>query len=191
MTTPRAGTPSPERWQAIEATLQRALDTSPAERASFLDHACAGDPELRHEVESLMSADPATGFLERAFLPEFRAPNGLQRVDTPEQSARELASSARREMAARLSAAVSDRYSFERELGYGGMAMVLLARDLRHRRLVAIKVLYPELSAVLGPDRFLKEIELTASLQHPHILPLVRLRECRWTAVLCDAVRRG
>jgi serine/threonine-protein kinase len=172
VTTPRAGTPSPERWQAIEATLQRALDTSPAERASFLDHACAGDPELRQEVESLMSADPATGFLERAYLPELRGPNGLQRLDAPEPSARELASSARREMAARLSSAVSERYTVERELGHGGMAMVLLARDLRHRRRVAIKVLYPELSAVLGPDRFLKEIELTASLQHPHILPL-------------------
>ena len=168
----RAGTPSPERWQAIEATLQRALDTSPAERASFLDHACAGDPELRHEVESLMSADPATGFLERAFLPELRVPNDLQRLDTPEPSAHELASSTRREMAARLASAVSDRYGIERELGHGGMAMVLLARDLRHQRRVAIKVLYPELSALLGPDRFLKEIKLTASLQHPHILPL-------------------
>ncbi|MEP7384264.1 MAG: protein kinase, partial [Gemmatimonadota bacterium] len=78
----------------------------------------------------------------------------------------------RSDMTARLSSAVGDRYTIERELGHGGMAMVLLARDVRHRRRVAIKVLYPELSAVLGPDRFLKEIELTASLQHPHILPL-------------------
>src|SRR6185436_18093587 len=59
-----------------------------------------------------------------------------------------------------------------RELGTGGMATVYLAEDVRHLRKVAIKVLHPELSAVLGPDRFLKEIELTASLQHPHILPL-------------------
>ncbi|MGK2935612.1 MAG: protein kinase domain-containing protein [Gemmatimonadaceae bacterium] len=72
----------------------------------------------------------------------------------------------------RLSAALADRYHIERELGQGGMATVYLADDLRHSRKVAIKVLHPELSAVLGPDRFLAEIKLTASLQHPHILPL-------------------
>jgi serine/threonine-protein kinase len=63
-------------------------------------------------------------------------------------------------------------YRLERELGRGGMATVYLAEDVRHRRKVAIKVLHPELSAVLGAERFLKEIELTANLQHPHILPL-------------------
>jgi Tol biopolymer transport system component/tRNA A-37 threonylcarbamoyl transferase component Bud32 len=72
----------------------------------------------------------------------------------------------------RIGAAVSDRYRIERELGAGGMATVYLAEDVRHHRKVALKVLHPELSAVLGPERFLKEIELTASLQHPHILPL-------------------
>src|SRR5687767_12398641 len=72
----------------------------------------------------------------------------------------------------RLGAAVSDRYRIERELGTGGMATVYLAEDVRRRRRVALKVLHPELSAVLGPERFLKEIELTAGLQHPHILPL-------------------
>src|SRR5262245_4279990 len=72
----------------------------------------------------------------------------------------------------RLRAALADRYRIERELGQGGMATVYLAEDVRHRRRVALKVLHPKLSAVLGPDRFLKEIELTASLQHPHILPL-------------------
>jgi serine/threonine-protein kinase len=71
-----------------------------------------------------------------------------------------------------LRAALADRYRIERELGAGGMATVYLAEDVRHRRKVALKVLHPELSAVLGPERFLKEIELTASLQHPHILPL-------------------
>ncbi|HEX8941954.1 MAG TPA: protein kinase [Gemmatimonadaceae bacterium] len=60
----------------------------------------------------------------------------------------------------------------ERELGAGGMATVYLAEDVQHHRRVAVKVLHPELSAVLGPERFIKEIELTASLQHPHILPL-------------------
>ena len=72
----------------------------------------------------------------------------------------------------RLTSALTGHYRIERELGQGGMATVYLAEDVKHRRKVAIKVLHPELSAVLGPDRFLKEIELTASLQHPHILPL-------------------
>jgi serine/threonine-protein kinase len=72
----------------------------------------------------------------------------------------------------RLSAALADRYRIERELGAGGMATVYLAADLKHDRKVALKVLKPELAAVLGADRFVVEIKTTASLQHPHILPL-------------------
>ncbi len=72
----------------------------------------------------------------------------------------------------RLTASVADRYRVERELGAGGMATVYLADDLRHTRKVAIKVLRPELAAVLGGERFLQEIHVTAQLQHPHILPL-------------------
>ena len=71
-----------------------------------------------------------------------------------------------------LAAALHDRYVLERVLGRGGMATVYLAQDTRHRRHVAIKVLEPELAAVLGGERFLREIETTASLRHPHILPL-------------------
>ncbi len=73
----------------------------------------------------------------------------------------------------RLTGALSDRYRLERELGQGGMATVYLAEDLKHGRKVAIKVLHPELSAVIGGDRFLTEIKTTASLQHPHILGLI------------------
>jgi len=72
----------------------------------------------------------------------------------------------------RLKAALADRYRIERELGAGGMATVYLAADLKHDRKVAIKVLKPELAAVLGAERFVVEIKTTASLQHPHILPL-------------------
>jgi len=75
-------------------------------------------------------------------------------------------------VADRLSAALADRYRLERELGAGGMATVYLAEDLKHDRQVAIKVLRPELAAVLGADRFVQEIKTTAALQHPHILPL-------------------
>ena len=72
----------------------------------------------------------------------------------------------------RLSAAIADRYRIERELGAGGMATVYLAEDLKHKRKVAVKVLKPELAAVLGAERFVQEITTTAALQHPHILPL-------------------
>jgi serine/threonine protein kinase len=71
-----------------------------------------------------------------------------------------------------LATALQDRYRLDRELGHGGMATVYLARDLRNNRKVALKVLRPELAAILGAARFLKEIETTANLQHPHILPL-------------------
>jgi serine/threonine-protein kinase len=68
--------------------------------------------------------------------------------------------------------ALRDRYRLDRELGQGGMATVFLAHDLHNNRPVALKVLRPELAAILGAERFLKEIETTANLQHPHILPL-------------------
>jgi serine/threonine-protein kinase len=71
-----------------------------------------------------------------------------------------------------LTTALADRYRIERELGAGGMATVYLAEDIKHRRKVALKVLRPELAAVLGAERFLKEIQVTANLQHPHILGL-------------------
>src|SRR5450755_4004517 len=72
----------------------------------------------------------------------------------------------------RLSAALADRYRIDRELGQGGMATVYLAHDIKHDRNVAVKVLRPELAAVIGAERFLAEIKTTANLQHPHILPL-------------------
>ena len=72
----------------------------------------------------------------------------------------------------RLNAALEGRYAIERELGEGGMATVYLADDLKHKRKVALKVLKPELAAVVGAERFLAEITTTANLTHPHILPL-------------------
>src|SRR3954462_4791662 len=74
--------------------------------------------------------------------------------------------------AEQLNARLTGRYAIERELGRGGMATVYLARDLRHDRHVALKVLDPELGAVLGVERFLSEIRVTANLQHPNLLPL-------------------
>src|SRR5919198_4887977 len=82
----------------------------------------------------------------------------------------------------RLSAALSGRYRLERELGAGGMATVYLAQDLKHDRKVAIKVLRPELAAVIGAERFLREIKTIATLQHPHILGLIDSGEVNGTA---------
>ncbi len=72
----------------------------------------------------------------------------------------------------RCNPALEGRYPVEREIGEGGMATVYLADDLKHNRNVALKVLKPELAAVVGAERFLAEIQVTANLQHPHILPL-------------------
>ncbi|HVQ46990.1 MAG TPA: serine/threonine-protein kinase, partial [Gemmatimonadales bacterium] len=68
--------------------------------------------------------------------------------------------------------ALADRFRVERELGRGGMATVFLAQDLKQDRLVALKIIHPHVAAGLGPERFLREIKLTAKLRHPHILPL-------------------
>src|SRR5262249_2326656 len=78
-----------------------------------------------------------------------------------------------------LNSALAERYRLERELGRGGTAIGFLAEDLKHRRRVALKVLRPELTALLGPDRFLREIETSARLQHPPILTLLDSGEAR------------
>src|SRR6185503_12615286 len=76
------------------------------------------------------------------------------------------------ELLRRLTAALQGRYVIERELGQGGMAIVYLGRDLRYDRVVAIKVMRPELLISVGNERFLREIQIAARLSHPHILPL-------------------
>jgi len=76
------------------------------------------------------------------------------------------------ELRTRLQAALVDRYTIEREIGRGGMATVFLAREVKHERPLAIKVLHPELASAIGVERFVREIRLAARLQHPHILPL-------------------
>ena len=86
------------------------------------------------------------------------------------------------EPASRLQEALAGRYDLQRELGAGGMATVYLAHDLKHDRNVAIKVLRPELAAVIGAERFLREIKTIANLQHPHILGLIDSGEVNGTA---------
>ena len=140
-----------ERWRQVEALFLATRDRGPSERATFLEQACGTDVALRLQVESLLAADQgATGFLE---------PPGVPAPPMPD-----LETALRVELAG--------RYAIERELGRGGMATVYLADDVRHHRQVAIKVLHPDLGAVLGAERFLREIGIAARLSHPHILPL-------------------
>jgi serine/threonine-protein kinase len=101
------------------------------------------------------------------------------------------------DLLSRLQTGLADRYTVEREVGRGGMATVFQAQDLRHQRPVALKVLHPEIALSLGSERFLREIQIAARLQHPHIVPLydsgqVALeRSDDPRSLLCHAVRVG
>ena len=147
---------SPERWAAIERLLDQALDIAPEKRAAFLDEACAGDAALRAEVERLLEKGKSSGTLLGKSALAYAAPL-IGRFEERE---------------ALLPGTRLGAYEIVRELGRGGMATVYLAADLRHARQVALKVLRADLSALLGGERFLHEIRVTANLQHPHILPL-------------------
>ncbi|MDB4892042.1 MAG: protein kinase [Gemmatimonadetes bacterium] len=146
---------TPERWRAVDAILQAALACEPERRGAIVAAACGDDWALRIEVMSLLAADVDAGddFLEQPAAESLRAPDATS-------------------LATRLATALAGRYAIEREIARGGMATVYLARDLRHSRHVAIKVLREEVAAAIGAERFLAEIRVTASLQHPHILPL-------------------
>jgi serine/threonine protein kinase len=90
------------------------------------------------------------------------------------------------EPVSRVQEVLAGRYRIGREIGQGGMATVYLAEDLKHDRKVAIKVLRPELSAIIGAERFLREIKTIATLQHPHILGLIDSGEMDGTAWMRD-----
>jgi len=149
-----------DRWRAVDAILRGALAREAELREAFVRDACAGDEVLRREVASLLSAhDRMTeNFLERPIV------EALAGTPIPPSHAQRNA--------VRLAEALADRYAIEGEIARGGMASVHLARDLKHGRRVAIKVMRDEVSAAVGAERFLEEIRVTALLQHPHILPL-------------------
>ena len=136
---------SPERWHRVQRVVDGALDVPPPARAAFLDEACRGDDELRREAARLLDA------CERA-----AHAGGL--FDAPASA-----------FAAGLQVQLSERYAVERELGRGGMATVYLARDVRHDRKVAVKVLEQHV-AHAGAERFMREIRIAARLTHPHVL---------------------
>ena len=140
---------TPERWRAVDTILRGALDCVPDRRAEFVREACGTDEALRNEVLSLLGAHDAmtNGFLEQPAAEQIGVAPALVQ-------------------------ALAGRYEIEEEIAHGGMATVYRARDVKHERLVAIKVMRDEVAAVVGAERFLEEIRVTALLQHPHILPL-------------------
>ncbi|MEP7000395.1 MAG: serine/threonine-protein kinase, partial [bacterium] len=147
------GSLSPERWSVLEPLLDAALELDPSLRAAFIDDACRNDLSLRIEVTALIVA------CERG--------NSLLATPAVVAFAPLLA-----EPSPELPAELGGRYHIVREIGRGGMATVHLADDPKHSRQVAIKVLHTEVARMTGRDRFIREIEIAASLSHPHILPL-------------------
>jgi len=143
---------SRERWAKLEHLVDAALELEPDERSDFANAACSGDPALRDELKSLLAAceqsdDVLSSPAAIAYAPLLNEPDDM----LPE----------------RLGA-----YRLIREVGRGGMATVYLADDSKHARQVAIKVMHSRIARLIGPDRFLREIEIAAGLSHPHILPL-------------------
>lgn len=166
----RDGALSPEGWARVRALVEGALALPPDARPAFLDAACGGDEALRHRVERLAAAcDRAGGSWGFLAHPAGELVAPLLVADgtvMPDPTARADGPPAA------FCAALADRYAVKAELGHGGMATVYLAEDLRHHRRVALKVLDPHLGAMLGAERFLAEIRITAGLQHPNLLPL-------------------
>ena len=145
------------RWPEVERLLDQALELPVTQRAAFLDQTTSGDGELKRAVELLLLADQGeAGFLDEPAR-TYAAPLLEWLVTASEPG-----------IGTRLGS-----YEVVRRLGRGGMATVYLARDLKHDRDVALKVLHSELAAALGAERFLQEIRVTAKLEHPHILTLI------------------
>ncbi len=150
------------RQQRIRELFDAALKSR--DRNAFITAATTGDPEMAAELQRLLAAHDETGLL-----PRFDAAAALASIPTDASSRDEAGE---HHIISRLSRGLSGRYELSRQVGEGGMATVYLARDVRHARDVAIKVMRP---ALFGRDtlaRFLQEIRLTARLHHPHILPL-------------------
>ena len=161
---------TPERWARVRALVEEAIGLPPEARPAFLDASCGDDGALRDRVARLAAAcdraEGSWGFLARPAgeiaAPLLGADEGPATGAPPPSTGPPSA----------LAAALADRYAVGPELGRGGMATVYVADDLRHHRRVALKVLDPRLGQMLGAERFLAEIRVTAGLQHPGVLPL-------------------
>jgi eukaryotic-like serine/threonine-protein kinase len=144
----------PPDWATLAPLLDRVLDAEPERRAAVLDEVSAGDATRRDVLARLVA----------------ECEQDLPVLDRP--AAEQFADLAADEEALPLPPLLGGRYETGRELGRGGMARVFLARDIKHGRDVAVKVIRPELAASLGRGRFLREIEIAARLRHPNIVPL-------------------
>ena len=144
---------TPDDWRRLGSLLDRVLDADPAHRAAILADITGGDPVRQAELQQLLEAHD----------------RGLPLLDLP---AVERFSSLLDHAPVEFPSGLSDRYELIRELGRGGMATVFLARDLKHARDVAVKIMRPELAASVGRERFLREIGIAAQLRHPNIVPL-------------------
>ena len=143
---------APANWTKLEPLVDAILDAPPERRAALLDELSGGDGARRLELEQLVAeCERAFPLLDQSAAERF---TGMLDDDVP------------------LPRSLADRYPVSRELGRGGMAVVYLARDVKHARDVAVKIIRPELAAALGRDRFLREIAIAAQLHHPHIVPL-------------------
>jgi serine/threonine protein kinase/TolB-like protein/Flp pilus assembly protein TadD len=154
---PTGGRISAERWTTMMSIFSEAVELPPDERSAFVARACGSDAELLREVVLLLMAhDGDANSLE--------APTVKAASDAPD-------------IGARLQAALGDEFRVERELAGGGMSRVFVAVETKLGRRVVVKVLPPELRAVMSPERFQRETRLAAALRHPHIVPLLAAGE--------------
>ncbi|HEY5415193.1 MAG TPA: protein kinase [Gemmatimonadaceae bacterium] len=153
-----SGQVSAERWEAMTSIFADAVELPPDERSAFVARACGSDADLLREVVSLLMAHDGDGqFLESPI------------VKAADANAAELG--------AQLQAALGSGFRVERELAGGGMSRVFVAEETRLGRRVVVKVLPPELRAVMSAERFHRETRLAAALRHPHIVPLLAAGE--------------
>src|SRR5919107_1092278 len=142
-----------ESWLRLGPLIDAVLDTAPERRAALVTALSRGDPARRAELERLVAqCEREPPLLSRPAAERFAGLLDAGVAQFPE--------------------ALADRYRVARELARGGMATVYLARDLKHARDVAVKVVHPAVALVVGSERFLREIEIVAQLHHPHIVPL-------------------
>lgn len=142
-----------ERWALLDPLIDAALELPMEQRSGYLERVCSGDPSLRADLERLLAESGRSDSLM-------------------DGAAAERFSLLLDDGTGALPGVLGDRFDVEREIGRGGMATVFLARDRKHDRPVAVKVLRPDIAAGIGSDRFLREIRTAARLQHPHIVPL-------------------
>ncbi|HEV2844903.1 MAG TPA: serine/threonine-protein kinase, partial [Thermoanaerobaculia bacterium] len=173
----------PDRWRRIEPLLDQALDLPTQERNALLDSVCAGDPELRADVEALLAADEGAGDFLATPAGEY-APDLLEEDAGPE-APEEIA-------AADLAGRLVGPYRLLREIGSGGMGTVYEAEDTRLRRRVAVKLLPPEYSRDgRAKERFLREARAASAVDHPNLCTVHDVGESEGRLYIVFALYEG